>query len=128
MPGPGRPPDEGMVLNNRPQAYIDRYKEQNYLVRDPLVTELRKSVHPYTWGDIRQRRKLTKTEARIMDEGRDFGVREGIIIPIVTLSGSLSVFSPFRDRADRHLQPTGSQTGVDSRSARRSRSRSVNSA
>jgi LuxR family quorum sensing-dependent transcriptional regulator len=94
MPGPGRPPDEGMVLNNRPQAYIDRYKEQNYLVRDPLVTELRKSVHPYTWGDIRQRRKLTKTEARIMDEGRDFGVREGIIIPIVTLSGSLSVFSP----------------------------------
>jgi len=94
MPGPGRPPDEGMVLNNRPREYIDRYKEQNYLIRDPLVTELRKSVYPYTWGDVRGRRKLTKTEARIIDEGRDFGVNDGFIVPIVTLSGSLSVFSP----------------------------------
>jgi len=94
MPAPGRPPDEGMVLNNRPQDYIDHYKEQNYLMRDPLVTELRKTVQPYSWSDVRQRRKLTKTENKIIDEGREFGVREGIIIPIVTLSGSLSVFSP----------------------------------
>ncbi len=83
-----------MVFNNRPQEYIDRYKEKNYLVRDPLVTELRTSVQPYSWNDVRKRRKLSRAEASIMDEGRDFGVKDGIIIPIVTLSGSLSVFSP----------------------------------
>lgn len=94
MPRPGQPPDEGLMLNNRPADYIEHYKEKNYLVRDPVVTELRRSVHPYSWGDVRERRKLTKAEARIMDEGRDFGLDEGIIIPIVTLSGSMSVFSP----------------------------------
>jgi LuxR family transcriptional regulator, quorum-sensing system regulator BjaR1 len=94
MPRAGRPPDEGMILNNRPQEYIDHYKEKNYLVRDPLVTELRNSLQPYSWNDVRRRRKLSKAEANIMDEGRDFGVEDGIIIPIVTLSGSLSVFSP----------------------------------
>lgn len=94
MPGPGRPPDDGMMLNTRPQEYIERYKKENYLVRDPLVTELRHSVHPYSWKDVRERRKLSRVEQKIIDEGRDFEVHDGLIIPIVTLSGSLSVFSP----------------------------------
>jgi LuxR family quorum sensing-dependent transcriptional regulator len=94
MPGPGKPADEGMLLNNRPQDYIEHYKEQNYLARDPMITELRKTLHPYSWNDVRGRRKLSKPETRIVDEGRDFGVNNGIIVPIVTLSGSLSVFSP----------------------------------
>src|SRR6185437_30389 len=46
MPGPGRPPDEGVLLNTRPQQYIEHYKEMNYLVRDPMVTELRHTVVP----------------------------------------------------------------------------------
>lgn len=29
-----------------------------------------------------------------MDEARDFGARDGFIVPIVTLSGSVSLFSP----------------------------------
>ena len=63
-------------------------------MRDPLVTELRHSVHPFSWNDLRERRKLSRPELKIMDEARDFEVHDGLIIPIVTLSGSLSVFSP----------------------------------
>ena len=94
MPGPGRPPDEGMILNTRPREYIENYKEKNYLMRDPMVTELRQTVQPYTWKEVRERRKLSRTEQKIVDEGRDFGMNEGLIIPIVTLSGSVSLFSP----------------------------------
>jgi LuxR family quorum sensing-dependent transcriptional regulator len=94
MPGPGRPHDEGIVLNTRPKDYIEYYKEKKFLERDALITEMRKSVQPYTWSDVRKRRKLDKLQTRIIDEGREFGVNDGFIIPIVTLSGSLSVFSP----------------------------------
>jgi len=94
MPGPGRPPDEGMVLNTRPKEYIEHYKNQNYLVRDPMVTELRNSLNPFTWDEVQSRRKLSRAEQKIIDEGREFGMRDGLIIPIVTMSGSLSVFSP----------------------------------
>src|SRR6185437_3673467 len=100
MPGPGRPPDEGVLLNTRPQQYIERYKEQNYLVRDPMVTELRHTVVPYTWKDVQSRRRLSRSEQKIIDEGRDFGMHEGLIIPIVTLSGSMSVFSPCGSEPD----------------------------
>jgi LuxR family transcriptional regulator, quorum-sensing system regulator BjaR1 len=94
MPGPGRPHDEGILFNNRPRDYIEHYKDRKYLERDALITEMRRSLHPYTWNDVRQRRKLNKLENHIIDEGREFGVNDGLIIPIVTLSGSLSVFSP----------------------------------
>lgn len=100
MPGPGRPPDEGMVLNTRPREYIERYKEMNYLVRDPMVTELRQTLHPFTWKDVQQRRRLSPSERKIVDEGRDFGMNAGFIVPIVTLSGSMSVFSPCGENPD----------------------------
>ena len=93
MPGPGKDPLSGVLFNNRPQDYIDRYVEKNYLVRDPVITELRKTVSSYSWSDVRKRRELTKPETNIIDEAREFDVRDGFIVPIVTLSGSLSVFS-----------------------------------
>jgi DNA-binding CsgD family transcriptional regulator len=94
LPGPGCRADEGIVLNTRPQAFIERYVEKNYVVRDPLILELRKTVNPFSWTDVRERRDLTKSEKRILDEPKEFGACDGLIIPIVSQSGSISVFSP----------------------------------
>lgn len=94
MPGPGQDPFSGVLFNNRPQEYVDRYVEKNYFVRDPVAAELRNTVDSYSWSDIRKRRDLTKAETNIIDEAREFDVRDGLSVPIVTLSGSLSVFSP----------------------------------
>jgi LuxR family transcriptional regulator, quorum-sensing system regulator BjaR1 len=94
LPGPGRDAIECILMNNRPQEYVDRYIEKNYVMRDPVVTELRHTLNPYSWGDVRARRDLSKSQKAIMDEGRDFDARDGIVIPIATLSGSVSVFSP----------------------------------
>ena len=94
MPGPGEPFKKGVHLNTRPQDYIDRYEEKNYVVRDPVVTELRNTVRPFSWSDVLKRRNLTRTDKRIIEEAREFDVNDGLIVPIVTLSGTLSVFSP----------------------------------
>src|SRR5262249_25070030 len=86
--------DASILMNNRPQDWVDHYIEKNYLERDPVVTELRHTFNPYTWGDVRARRDLSKAEKAIIDEGREFDARDGIVIPMVTLSGSVSLFSP----------------------------------
>jgi LuxR family quorum sensing-dependent transcriptional regulator len=91
LPGPGR--DASLLMNNRPQEYIDRYIEKNYVTRDPVVTELRHSLNPYTWGDVRARRDLSKDEKAIIDEAREFDARDGFVIPFAALSGSVSLFS-----------------------------------
>lgn len=94
LPGPGREASECIMMNTRPREFIERYIEKNYVVRDPVITELRKCVQPFSWSDVRARRELTKIEKAIMDEGRDFAARDGLTIPIVTLSGSMSLFCP----------------------------------
>jgi LuxR family quorum sensing-dependent transcriptional regulator len=81
-------------MNTRPREYIERYIEKNYVVRDPVVTELRRTVNPYSWSDVRARRDLSKSEKAILDEGREFAARDGLTIPIVSLSGSMSLFCP----------------------------------
>ena len=87
LPGPGGNPTDGVTLNTRPQEYIERYCEKNYVVRDPVVSELRRSLNPFSWGDVRSRGDLTKSERTIIDEARDFGANDGLVVPIVTLSG-----------------------------------------
>jgi LuxR family quorum sensing-dependent transcriptional regulator len=94
VPGPGDNPSDCILMNNRPQEYVDRYIEKNYVVRDPVVAELRRSLSPFSWNDVRERRELSKGERSIIDEGREFGARDGFIVPVVTLSGSVSIFSP----------------------------------
>jgi LuxR family quorum sensing-dependent transcriptional regulator len=91
--GPRRDAIEGVLMNNRPQEFVKHYIEENYVLRDPLVTELRNTLNPYTWGDVRARRDLSKDEKAIIDEGREFDARDGFIIPIATSSGSVSLFS-----------------------------------
>ena len=94
MPGPGEPFKKGIHLNTRPKDYIDRYEEKNYVARDPVVTELRHSIRPFSWSDVLQRRKLSVPDKRIIEEAKEFDVNDGLIVPIVTLTGSISVFSP----------------------------------
>jgi LuxR family quorum sensing-dependent transcriptional regulator len=94
LPGPGREAIDCILMNNRPQDYVDHYIEKNHVVRDPVVTELRRTMNPFSWSDVRARRDLSKSEKAIMDEGREFDAHDGLIIPIVTRSGSVTLFSP----------------------------------
>jgi LuxR family transcriptional regulator, quorum-sensing system regulator BjaR1 len=94
LPGPGDPPEQAIDLNTRPADYIEHYVSQNYVDRDPLVRELRWSVLPFTWDDVRNTRQLSKAERSIIDEGRDFGANNGMVIPIVSATGSVGLFCP----------------------------------
>jgi LuxR family quorum sensing-dependent transcriptional regulator len=95
IPGPGCKLKDGILMNSRPAEYVERYAEKNYVMHDPCVTELRTNMHPYSWTDIREGRDLKKSERMILDEAREFGARDGFIVPIVTRSGSDALFSPW---------------------------------
>jgi LuxR family quorum sensing-dependent transcriptional regulator len=94
MPRANENPADCMLLNTRPPEYIARYVEMNHVMRDPVVTELRRTLTPFSWSDVRARRDLSKAEKAIIDEGRAFGAHDGMTVPIVTPSGSVAVFSP----------------------------------
>jgi LuxR family quorum sensing-dependent transcriptional regulator len=94
LPGPGAELPDGIMLNNRPAEYTQRYFERNYIAYDPAIKELRQNLNPYSWGDLRTHRKMNKAERTILDEASEFGFQDGFIIPIVSLSGEKSLFCP----------------------------------
>lgn len=94
MPAPGQDQSECLLMNTRPKEYVDNYIEKNHVARDPVIKELRRTLNPYSWSDIRQRGELSRSEKAIMDEARDFEVRDGMTIPIITRSGTITLFCP----------------------------------
>ena len=100
IPGPGSKFKDGILLNNRPAEYVDRYAEKNYVMHDPCVKELRLNMNPYSWNDVREGRDLKKAERAIIDEAREFDANDGFIVPIVNLSGSVSLFCPWGREPD----------------------------
>jgi LuxR family quorum sensing-dependent transcriptional regulator len=93
VPGPAQDLDSAILFNNRPEDYSEHYKRQNLVVRDPVVIALRSNVAPFTWDDVRAQ-GLSKSARQILDEGRDFDARNGLVVPILTASGALALFSP----------------------------------
>jgi LuxR family quorum sensing-dependent transcriptional regulator len=100
VPGPGQGQQGQMALNTRPTDYIDHYVVNQYIDRDPTITELRHTLKPFTWDDLRQHRRLSKAERRILDEAREFDADDGFIVPIVSRSGSVAIFSPCGHKPD----------------------------
>jgi LuxR family quorum sensing-dependent transcriptional regulator len=94
VPGPGQTLQECLWINNRPQEYIDYYAQNNYLIHDPIVTEFRRNLRPFSWNDVRKKTDLKQRERNIIDEAREWGARDGLMVPIRTQSGSLSGFCP----------------------------------
>jgi LuxR family quorum sensing-dependent transcriptional regulator len=94
LPGPGQSQTDSLMLNTRPRDYVENYIEKNHVVRDPVMTELRRNLNPCSWSEIRNSRDLNRAERTIMDEAREFGVLEGLTIPIISESGSISLFCP----------------------------------
>ena len=94
LPPPGQSPLEGVLMNTRPMAYVQRYVEENYLTKDPVIAALRTTSRPFSWGDVRGDPKLTKSDLDIINEAREFGIYDGFLVPIITEGGNISIVSP----------------------------------
>ena len=93
LPGPGSGLHDGVLLNTRPEDYNEHYARENLIAKDPVILALRRNVVPFSWSDIKDQ-VMSKAARRILEEAVDFGARDGLVIPILTASGSLALFSP----------------------------------
>lgn len=103
MPPPGKDILNASIINTRPQEFTDRYLEKNLVFKDPVVTELRHTFNTYSWQDVIQRRDLSKAELDIVYHAKNFNATDGLMIPIVSRCGKISLFCPCGE--DPNLSP-----------------------
>lgn len=102
------PPPVGADLTARnvlfeewPAEWKRRYTDERLYMIDPVVVKLQCSSDPFLWSSVRTSR-TTRAEIRVMDDAASYGLREGLIVPIFGIGGSIygAAFAGFKPRCD----------------------------
>ena len=81
------------VLSSYPWSWLVHYDEADYANVDPVVDGAARSMLPFKWDEILQGRRLSGKARRVFNEARDFGLRNGITVPIHGPEGGIATFN-----------------------------------
>jgi LuxR family quorum sensing-dependent transcriptional regulator len=77
--------------NNWPTEWLRMYNECNFVACDPAVKSAATAVAPFTLTEMRAKRQLTASEREVAEAYRDFGWKEGLVVPVHGPRGHLSI-------------------------------------
>ncbi|AEI04465.1 putative transcriptional regulator (plasmid) [Afipia carboxidovorans OM5] len=92
VPAPGESIAPHILLRGWSELWIERYVVENYVHFDPVAGELKRRLAPFTWTEACNRR-LSHHEQKVMSEARDFGLLDGVSVPVYDHRGRQSCVS-----------------------------------
>ncbi|AZO41410.1 LuxR family transcriptional regulator [Mesorhizobium sp. M7D.F.Ca.US.005.01.1.1] len=78
--------DEHILVNGWPADWYNHYMTAKHYRHDPCAALCRTAMAPFLWSDV-SRGRTDANARRVMDEAAEFGLRQGICIPIQCPSG-----------------------------------------
>jgi LuxR family transcriptional regulator, quorum-sensing system regulator BjaR1 len=88
------------LLNGWPPDWALHYQRENYYKDDPIATRSRRSIDPFEWSEVAYDTKRGSRAAEVMDAGRQFGLRDGFVVPINRVTGTMSSITMAGERPD----------------------------
>lgn len=104
VPEHGEDGTKQVLMNSNPEGWVERYIERDYVKRDPMVVELFKTYHPYSWQDVVDRRELDPGDRRIVSEATEFRMNVGFVVPIFGAAGYTGLASISGEHAELPAQ------------------------
>jgi len=77
--------NDPLLLSTHAAAWIDTYRSENFISTDPCLAAARRTNLPFHWGSVALPLVTGKRKpgaVRTMEAARDFGVNEGLTIPV----------------------------------------------
>ncbi len=84
-------------IGNFSSEWMERYIEEEYLPNDPVPQHCTHSNRPVIWEPFFKRIPMSRVARKIQSEAHDFGIENGITIPIHTRNGLAGVLSAVPD-------------------------------
>ena len=81
VPPPGDRMEPLVLANGWPDGWTRRYMSQDFAASDPTLDRLRQTLSPFLWSETRSP-TLSRPQRRVLDEATEFGLNDGLIIPI----------------------------------------------
>ncbi len=74
--------DKHVVLDAWPAGWADHYAQQNYVVVDPIVRQIKQSGNIVVWSEALAQAPISKRAQLLMDEARASGMEYGFTVPL----------------------------------------------
>ncbi|HEX3496066.1 MAG TPA: LuxR family transcriptional regulator [Methylocella sp.] len=82
-----------VLFNRWPAEWLKRYASRGYVFCDPAFARIRSNPTPFFWNELDTRVGDDPMARRVMDEGSEFGLKEGFTVSLVTLDGQPVIWS-----------------------------------
>jgi LuxR family quorum sensing-dependent transcriptional regulator len=86
LPSPGEKLDPYVLLSGWPDGWMERYTRSGYVHVDPVITQVRQTTMPFAWNEAAFDPE-DSAALRVMTEAREFGLVNGLAVPIYTTHG-----------------------------------------
>lgn len=83
-------PDAPFALTTYPTDWAEHYLANDYVHHDPVLQTAQVQLRPFDWPWLTRNAELTPRQARMMREAADFGVSQGLTVPIHGPRGSFA--------------------------------------
>lgn len=96
VPAPGTPVrqhQKHVLMNTFPAEWGRRYLSKGYAFHDPTIQRLGTGSVPFAWKEVREDCSASSIALRVMEEAAEFGLRDGVTVPLQTLDGEIAGFS-----------------------------------
>jgi LuxR family quorum sensing-dependent transcriptional regulator len=93
LPVPGEQMRDKILLNGWAPEWSRLYLEHNYALDDPVAQHCFRSITPFEWNNVPYDRTTQPAARAVMDGATEFGMFNGLCVPIHTMSGFQAVVS-----------------------------------
>lgn len=92
--------DKSVIGTTVPKAWREHYRAHEFFRRDPAIAACRRQVTPVHWDSLLFGDGHAPSETRVIHEAKEFGLRQGISIPVHGPRGKLAIFSISSDQSE----------------------------
>jgi len=82
-----------ILFQRFPEGWAERYNDNGYVLRDPIVSRLIYDRAPFAWADAYKTDRERQNVKLISGEASEFGLRDGYVVPIPTIEGDVAAVS-----------------------------------
>jgi LuxR family quorum sensing-dependent transcriptional regulator len=87
LPRAGDLDSDCVLMNTRPKRWSAEYLRGHLAPADPVLREATRRDCAFVWSEIWRRRALTPRESAVMSYSAEFGMRDGLVVPIFEVGG-----------------------------------------
>lgn len=82
-----------ILFQKFPTEWAARYNERDYVFRDPVVQRLQSDRNLFSWADAYSSCPSSSDVKLIRGEASEFGLADGLVVPIQSVDGAHAAFS-----------------------------------